>query len=136
MSRDHPAGPLQTNKADLVASTVVTEIAANETPISTTVGKVTNTNQVYQTLATWTVTAARNGVLYGIELYASLPPKALFQLTIGGVVKWTAIEFPAALPIFFGEARLPAATVVLLEGKSSDGTSVDLWGHIEGKEVG
>ena len=136
MGRDHPDGTLRTIKAEIVATTVVTEIAANETPISKTSGKVTNTSQVYQTLASWTVTAARNGILYGIELYSSAFSKTLFQLTIGGVVRWTDIEWPTAFTDFFSDARLAAATVVLLEGKSSDGTSVDMWGHIEGKEVG
>jgi len=136
MGRDHPDGTLRTIKAEIVASTVVTEIAANETPISKTEGKVTNTDQTYQTLASWTVTAAKNGILYGAEFYASIFPKAHFQLTIGGTVKWTNVEFPVATNPHFGEARLAADTVVLLEGKSNDGSSVDLWGMIDGKEVG
>jgi hypothetical protein len=136
MSRDHPDGTLRTIKAEVVSTLVVPEIAANETPISKTEGKVTNTDQTYQTLASWTVTADRNGVLYGIELYASSFSKARFRLTIGGVVRWTDTEWPTGLNALFADARLPAATVVLIEGKSSDGTSVDLWAHIEGKEVG
>ncbi len=136
MSRDHPDGTLRTIKAEVVATTVVSEIAANETPISETEGKIANSDQTYQTLASWTVTAAKNGILYGIELYASAFSKAHFRLTIGGVQKWANVEWPTGLNIHFAESRLAAATVVLVEGKSNDGTSVDLWGHIEGKEVG
>lgn len=136
MGRDHPDGTLRTIKAELVAATVVTEIAANETPISKTQGKITNTDQTYQTLATWTVTAARNGILYGIELYAVPFSAAHFRLTIGGVVQWTNFEFPTGVNQGFSDARLVAGTVVLVEGKSNDGTSVNLWGMIEGKEVG
>ncbi len=136
MGRDHPDGTSLTLKAELVATLVVPEIAANETPISETEGKVTTTSSSYQTLASWTVAAAKNGILYGVELYAVPFATALFQLTIGGVVQWTGIEFPTGLNMIFSEARLAAGTVVLLEGKSSDATSVSLWGHIEGKEVG
>ena len=136
MGRYHPDGTLRTIRAEVVASLVVPETAANETPISKTEGKVTTTSSSYQTLASWTVTAARNGVLYGVELYAVPYATALFQLTIGGVVQWTGIEFPTGLNMIFSEARLVAGTVVLVEGKSSDASSVDLWGHIEGKEVG
>ncbi|MFQ5880565.1 MAG: hypothetical protein ACE5IZ_10385 [Dehalococcoidia bacterium] len=136
MGRDHPDGTLRTIKAEVVAAAVVNEIAANETAISKTEGKVTNTDQTYQTLATWTVTAARNGILYGVEFYASAFSKAHFQLTVAGAQQWTDVELPVAFNPHFADLRLAAGDVVLLEGKSNDGTSVNMWGHIEGKEVG
>ncbi len=135
MGRDHPDGTLRTLKAEVISDTVVTETAASETPISEIEGPVTNSDQTYQTLATWTVSADANGILYGAEFHSDTFDKTHFQLTIGGVQKWTNIELPTSMAVFFGEARLPAATVVLLEGKSSDGTEVKMWGHIEGKEI-
>lgn len=136
MAGDHPDGTGQSLQAELVGTTVVPVIAAAETPIVASQGLVTNTDQTYQALATWTVTAARNGLLYGVELYTSSWSKTRWRLSIGGVVKYTAVEWPTAVNHFFAEARLAAGTIVLLEGTSSDGTSVDMWGIIEGKEVG
>ncbi|KKL19672.1 hypothetical protein LCGC14_2463090, partial [marine sediment metagenome] len=93
-------------------------------------------DQTYQTLASKTIDAAKNGRLVGLGIYAGIPTRTRFQLTIGGIVQWTDIELPTAANPFFGGTRLPASTVVLLEGKSSDGTQVDMWGTIEGTEVG
>lgn len=112
------------------------QLGAAETAIIETQGKVTNTDQTYQTLATWTVSTSKLGILYGVELYASAFSKTRFRLTIGGVIKYADMEWPTAPNHFFTEARLATGAVVLLEGKSSDGTSVDMWGIMEGKEVG
>lgn len=136
MAGDAPDWVIWQQTVVTVDVTPVAEEAANETPVSKTEGKVTNSDQTYQTLATWTVTSTKVGVLYGVELYASNFSKTHFKLTIGGVVKWTDKELPAALNINMANTRLPASTVVLVEGKSNDGTSVDMWAHIEGKELG
>ena len=136
MGRDHPDGTLRTISVSVVAGTPEPEIGGNETAVLKTSGKVSSSSQTYQTLASWTVTAARNGVLRSIELAASDYALALFQVTIAGVVQFTDLELPDALTALFAETRLEASAVVLLEGKSSDGTSVDMWGMIEGKEVG
>lgn len=136
MGRDHPDGTLRTIRAEVVANVAVPEIAANETPISVTEGKVSNSDQTYQTLATWTVSAGKNGILYGTEFWSDTFGSTHFRLTIGGAEKWADVELPTGLSVFFSDARLAAGTVVLLEGKSSDGNSVNMWGHVEGKEVG
>ncbi len=135
MGRDHPDGTLRTIKAEIIANVVVPETAANEVPISKTEGKVTNSDQSYQNLATWTVPASTNGILYGAEFTSESFAHTHFRLTIGGTEQWADVELPTGLSIFFSDARLPAATVVLLEGKSSDGVTVAMWGHIEGKEI-
>jgi hypothetical protein len=136
MAIDAPDYVGWTQVVEIVSTTIVPASSATETPAIKTEGKITNTDQTYQTLATWTVTADKAGILYGIELYSSSFSKTRFRLTIGGVEQYTDVEWPTAVNHFFAEARLPAETVVLLEGKSSDGTSVDMWGIIEGKEVG
>lgn len=134
--KDAPDYTLWTVPTILVGSDAVPETPDTETPIVETEGKVTDSSQNYQTLATWTVSAGKAGILRTMELASDNYPKALFQLTIGGVQKFTDLELPSAWTGFMAESRLAAGTVVLLEGKSSDGTSVDLWGMIEGKEVG
>lgn len=136
MAKDAPDGVKLITTTLIVDNEPVPEQPANETPISKTQGKVNNSDQSYQTLATWTVTSTKSGVLYGVELDSDNFPKTHFKLTIGGVQKWTNVEFQRPLNMHFAEARLPASTVVLLQGKSNDGTSVNMWGHIEGKEVG
>jgi len=119
---------------EIVGTTPTPETAATETPISK-LNKVTTTSTTYQTLITYTVPADTNFICYGIEFYASPMAKGRFRLTIGGEEQWADQELPTAVNVHFAAARLPAATVILLEGKSSDGTSVKLWGALEGKEI-
>lgn len=119
-----------------VGGDAVPESPDLETPILETEGKVTTTETTYQTLATWTVTAAKAGVLRCLELDSDDFAHSLFKITMKGVVKETDWEIQKAWTGFFAECRLEAADVILLEGKSSDGTSVSLWGVIDGKEVG
>lgn len=136
MASDAPPWTLWQQTIIPVAGEPVPESPATETVILETEGKVTTTSTSYQTLASWTVTAAKAGILRQLELAASDYDHALFQASVGGDVKETDWELPDAWTGYFAEARLEASTVVLLEGKSDDGTSVDLWGVIEGKEVG
>lgn len=136
MAKDAPDGVKLISTTIIVDSEPVPEQPANETPISATEGKVTDDSQDYVTLATWTVSTGKSGVLFGIEMDSDNFAKTYFQLTIGGTEKWTDVELQRPLNIHFAEARLAEAAVVLLEGKSNDGTEVNMWGHIEGKEVG
>ena len=110
------------------------EQAANEAPISR-LDKVSTSSTTYVTLLTYTVPGSTSTVLYGVELFATPFNKARFQLTIGGVVQWTDKEIPTSLNVHFSDARLAATSIVLLEVKSSDGTSIDTWGALEGKEL-
>ena len=119
---------------ELVGTTPTPTTPSTETLLSK-LAKVTTSSTDYQTLISYTVPAATIAILGGIEFYADPTSKGRFRLTVGGVEKWADQEIPTALNHYFADARLAAATVVLLEGKSSDGTSVDLWGSIEGKEV-
>lgn len=136
MPIDAPDYTTWVQTVEVIASSPTPLLASTETPISETEGKVTTTSSDYQTLATWTISAGKIGVLYGVELYAVPFSAAHFRLTINGAIQWQNVEFPTGLNMIFSDARLPAAAVVLVEGKSNDGSSVKLWGHIEGKEVG
>ncbi len=135
MSTGAPPWTLWQQPVITVNNAPVPEDSGKETVILETEGKVTDTSQTYQTLASWTVTALKSGKLKMLELAASDYTLALFQVTVGGVVKQTDLELPQAWNGFYADTKLEAGTVVLLEGKSSDGTSVDLWGIIEGTEV-
>ena len=134
MPVDAPDFTLWSQTIEVVGTTPIPEQATTETPLST-LNDVTTISTSYVTVVTETIASDANGVLYGIELYASPINKARFRLTIAGSQKWTDKEIPLALNIHFGEARLEPGAVILLEVKSSDGTSIQAWGHIEGKEV-
>lgn len=107
--------------------------APNETPISVldsaNIGSTT-----YATLATYTVPAGAEFILYGVEMSTNDFSVSFFRLTIGGTVQWTDKDIPVSLNVFFAAARLAAGTVVLLEGRT-DGTDARLFGAIEGKEL-
>lgn len=107
-----------------------------ETPVFATEGKISNSDQTYQTLATWTVTSGKGGKLYRVELASSNYSKTHFKFTIGGVVQWEGLELPSVWTGVQRELPLAPEDVVLLEGKSNDGTAVDMWGMVDGAEVG
>ena len=62
--------------------------------------------------------------------------KTLLQVTIAGVVYVTGWAPQAAMPLIFEDLKLAAAAVVLVEVKSSDGTSITVDCVIVGKEIG
>ena len=134
MPIDAPDWILQTQAIEVIANLAVPVQASTEAPISR-LTDLSTSSTTYGTVLTYTVPAAKQAVIYGLELYSDNWPKSRWRLTVGGVVQWTDIELPASLNMTFSEARLAAAAVVLLEGASSDGTTVRLWGHLEGKEV-
>lgn len=135
-TKDAPAYVLWNAPVITVGEEAVPEAPEYETPIAATEGKQTTTSTAYITLATWTVSTNRSGILRTIEMAASKYGDAQFQLTIGGTQIFTDLELPTALTLYLADTRLAEATEVLLEGKSPDGNSVDLWAVIEGKEVG
>lgn len=134
MPIDAPDWTTWTQRVEVVGDTPVPEQAANEAPISR-LNKVSTSSTDYQALLSYTVPADTTTVLYGVEFFASPFNKAHLRLTIGGVVQWTDQEIPTSLNVHFSEARFAAAVVVLLEVKSTDGTAVDAWGALEGKEL-
>lgn len=135
MPPDAPDGSVRIIRTEVIGSTVALEVAANEHAIAETEGKTTTTSQTMADIAKWTVTTARNGILYGVEMFGSPVDKAEFKLTVEGTELFTNLELPSALNLHFAEMRLEAGDVVELQGRSNDGTSVDLWGMVEGKEV-
>ena len=134
MAIDAPAYTLWMQKIEVIGPTPVPEAATTETPISK-LADITTALTTYSTILSYTVPASTAFICYGIEFYASAFTKARYRLTIGGVEQWADKELPTAFNLHFAEARMPTATVILLEGKSSDGTQVQLWGSSEGKEV-
>lgn len=134
MPIDAPDWIQWTQTIEIIASLPVPVQASTEVPISR-IGDVSDSTQSYVTVLTYTVPAAKEAILYGLELYSDNWSKTRWRLTIKGTQQWADVELPVSLNMVFSEARLAAGLVILLEGKSSDGTAVRMWGHLEGKEV-
>lgn len=107
-----------------------TEVAAGN------IGRYTGTDTAYQTLATWTVAAGKAGELKEILILSDNYAKTSIQITIAGTVFKTAWIMQNAMPLIFEDLKLAAAAVVLVEVKSTDGTSITVDGAIVGKEIG
>lgn len=93
------------------------------------------TATTYATVASWTVTTGRSGKLLEISADSTDFAKTNWQLTINGVVQFTAFSprVTFSLP-FQGMNNLPAGAIVLLEAASTDGTSITARGLITASE--
>jgi len=119
----------------IVENTPVPSTPAHETAIIELDRLVTD-DMEYDTVVSWTVTAARIGVLRFVEFETDDYDLTRFQLTIAGVVQFTDIQVEQTLTLELPDVKLAAGAVVLLEAKSSDGTEVTVDGDIIGKEIG
>ncbi len=119
----------------IVENKPVPSTPANETAI-TRLLRLTTSDVAYDTVVTWTVTAAKIGILRFVEMESDNYELTRFQLTIDGVVQFTGIQIESSLTLEWPDVKLAAGAVVLLEAASSDGTEVNVDGDILGKEVG
>lgn len=106
-----------------------------ETPVIS-LGRYSGAAVVYQSVASWTVSASKGGVLKEISMESSLYTKTLFKVTIGGVTQFTDKAILAPLSIPFADLSLAAGSVVQILAESSDGTAIVVDGLISGKEIG
>jgi hypothetical protein len=88
----------------------------------------------YQTLVSWTVSVGKSGMLKEVSMITSDYDHTYFRLTIAGTKQFEdkLIQGPLTLP--FPDNRLEAGSVVLLECRSTNGTSITVDGSITGKE--
>ena len=90
----------------------------------------------YQTLATWTVAAAKVGELKEVSMISDNFAKTLWRLVIGATTVFTDVTIQSPLTLPFFDLKLAAASVVTLSCKSSDTTAIVADGSIVGKEIG
>uniref|UniRef100_A0A6H1ZSF3 Uncharacterized protein n=1 Tax=viral metagenome TaxID=1070528 RepID=A0A6H1ZSF3_9ZZZZ len=133
--QDAPDGTLWTQIVDVVVDIPVPGAPAHETAV-TKLARLATSSTSYGTVVSWTVTAAKIGVLRFVEMESDNYSKTRFQLTITGIVQFTDIQIESSLTLEWPDVKLAAAAVVLLEAKSSDGTAINVDGDILGKEVG
>jgi len=99
-------------------------------------GDYNGTEQTYQEVCSWTVSTNKVGELKEILIISNLYTKTVTKVTIGGVTwatDWTPVS---AMPLIFEDLKLAAGTEVEVEVKSSDGTEIEVYAIIVGKEVG
>lgn len=104
------------------------------TPIAKLDG-YSGTEQTYQTVVSWTVSEDARGELKEISMISDNHPKTEFKLTIAGTEQFTDQTIPAPLTLPFPANRdLAPGEAVVLEARSTDGTSIIVDGSITGAE--
>jgi hypothetical protein len=88
----------------------------------------------YQTLVSWTVSEGKSGMLKEVSMITNDITHTEFRLTIAGKKQFEDKFIQAPLTLPFPDNRLNARSVVLLECRSTDGTSIIVDGSITGKE--
>jgi len=109
---------------------VLSEVAAGG------IGRYSGTDQDYQDVEVWTVTALKVGELKEIILISNDFPHTEFKVTIGSVVYCEHTIVRNIIPLVFGDLKLAAASVIKVEARSTDGTSITVDAVITGKEIG
>jgi len=105
------------------------------TPIAR-VDRYSGTDQTYQTVVSWAVSTGKRGDLKEVSMVTDNYSKTHFKLSIAGEEQFKdkLIQAPLTLP-FPENHAIPAGQSVVLECKSTDGTSIKVDGSITGREV-
>jgi hypothetical protein len=133
--KDAPDGSVWVQNVDVVVNVPTPSQPATERAAGG-VGRYTGTSSSYQTVVSWTVATGKLGELKEITLLTSKYDKSNFQVTIGSVVFATNWIVQAAMPLIFEDLKLSAGTVVKVEVKSTDGTSITVDAVVTAKEIG
>jgi len=99
-------------------------------------GRHSGTEQTYQEVVSWTVTAEKVGELKEILIISDDYDHTDVQVTIGTVTWATAWIAQGALPLIFEDLKLAAGVEVKVEAMSTDGTSIVVDAVITAKEIG
>ena len=125
---------------DVQVTVIVENIPVPSTPAKekaiTKLARASPATTDYVPVVSWTVTAARIGVLRFVEMESDDYEYTRFRLTIAGVEQFTDVQIGASLTLEWPDVKLAAGAVVLLEARSTDTTEVNVDGDILGKEVG
>ena len=124
--------PLTDRELELLAGSIAPGVTY--LPISET-GRLAISANAYDTVVSWTIPTGSVGILKEISFVTDEVGVTQYQLTIGGVVKWTDRSFQSSnLTIPFPNTPLPALTVVLLEAQSDGTVTATIDGAISGEE--
>jgi len=127
-------GTLIIQVAVTVAEDNKVPLASEEHPIDG-YGKYAGLSGTLQTLKSWTVTAAREGILEEIELSCSHYTVAQFKITVAGVVVMSQNKIPESFTAPFPKQKLAAGSEVLIQVMSDGSATITAYCWIVGKEV-
>jgi hypothetical protein len=99
------------------------------------VNRYSGTDTEYQTVVEWTLPSDRKGLLDEVSMVSDSYTKTRFKLTIAGDVKFEGITLQAPLTLVWRNAEVEPTKTVLLEAKSSDGSSINVDGSVTGREI-
>lgn len=119
----------------VVENVPVLPIPANEAAAGG-VGNYSGTDQTYQEVVSWTVTADKVGELKEILIISDDYDHTEIQITIAGTVWCTDWSPTSSMPIIFEDLKLAAGVEVKVEAQSTDGTAIDVDAIIVSKEIG
>ncbi len=133
--KDAPDGSVWVQNVDVVVNVPTPSGPATENAAGGP-GRYSGTATTYQTVVSWTVTADKLGELKEITILSSSYAKTVVKVTIGSVTWATDWTVQAAMPLIFEDLKLAAGSIVKVEVKSSDGTSITVDAVITAKEIG
>lgn len=113
-----------------IPSQPTTELAAGAS------GRYTGTDQTYQSIAKWTVSADRVGELKEILITSSNYAKTKIKVSVAGVDEPDDWLVQGAMPLIYEDLKLAAAAEIEVQVQSTDGTSITVDALIVGKEIG
>ena len=96
-------------------------------------GSYTGLDSTYQTLASWTITSGKTGILK--EVAFTVDSTSLFQLDIDGTNLFTDFSPNADCSISFPNTQLSSGSIITLSVKSDGATTITVYGFISGGEV-
>lgn len=96
---------------------------------------VTTTSQAYVDLIKWEIPAQHTGELVEISMATTDYTKTQFRLVLANEEQWTDKGIVSALTQRFRGNRLTEKMIVLIQAKSTDGTSITVRGTIAGKLI-
>jgi len=135
MPVDAPDWVIWQQTIEVVESTPTPPAPAAEHAIDS-YGEVSTSSADYQTVKTWTVTAARIGVLRAVEMACDNYDVAEWKLVVGTVTVFEDETLPDSFTKGFPDLRLAAATVLTLSVKSDGSTTINAYADLDAKEVG
>jgi hypothetical protein len=103
------------------------------TPVAK-VDRYSGSDTTYQTVVSWTVSSRKRGWLQEVSMITNNFEKTQFRLKVAGETLFEDKQIQSSLTLPFPWNELDEGSVVLLECRSTDGTTILVDGSITGRE--
>jgi hypothetical protein len=118
-------------KPEVIVQPVLTALG---TPVSK-LDSITTSATTYQTVVEWEVPQQFTGELFEVTMSSTDYAHTRFRLVLANLEQWTDQELPSSLTQPFRGNKLSETQKVQIQAKSSDGTSITVYGAIAGKLI-